>query len=155
MSDGGRHEAAPGGLIEEDTMADAPAPTVWIALRYNDALGAIRFLVDVFGFEERAVYTDENDPTMVAHAELAWPEGGGVMLGSAQRTDSAIADLTAGVGSAYVVTDRPDELYEKAMAAGATITRGLVDEDYGSRGFTARDPEGVFWSFGTYRGHAG
>jgi len=24
--------------------------------------------------------------------------------------------------------------------------------DYGSHGFTARDPEGNLWSFGTYRG---
>ncbi len=38
------------------------------------------------------------------------------------------------------------------VAAGATIVRGLRDEDYGSRGFTCRDPEGVFWSFGTYAG---
>jgi uncharacterized glyoxalase superfamily protein PhnB len=28
----------------------------------------------------------------------------------------------------------------------------MRDEDYGSRGFTARDPEGVTWSFGTYAG---
>jgi hypothetical protein len=30
--------------------------------------------------------------------------------------------------------------------------RDAQDEDYGSRGFTARDPEGNLWSFGTYRG---
>jgi uncharacterized glyoxalase superfamily protein PhnB len=29
---------------------------------------------------------------------------------------------------------------------------GLRDEDYGSRGFTVRDPEGILWSFGTYPG---
>jgi uncharacterized glyoxalase superfamily protein PhnB len=27
----------------------------------------------------------------------------------------------------------------------------LKDEDYGSRGYTTRDPEGNLWSFGTYR----
>jgi uncharacterized glyoxalase superfamily protein PhnB len=135
--------------------ATAPAPTVWITLRYDDALGAIRFLVDTFGFEERAVYTDEQEPSLVHHAELRWPEGGGVMLGSSQRTDSSIAELPAGVGSAYVVTDRPDQLYSRAVEAGAKITHDLQDEDYGSRGFTCRDPQGVFWSFGTYRGHAG
>ena len=36
-------------------------------------------------------------------------------------------------------------------AAGATIERELTDQDYGSREFTARDPEGNLWSFGTYR----
>lgn len=30
--------------------------------------------------------------------------------------------------------------------------QGLKDEEYGSRGFTVRDPEGNLWSFGTYGG---
>ena len=48
----------------------------------------------------------------------------------------------------------PDAVFERATAAGATVVQGLRDEDYGSRGFTVRDPEGVFWSFGTYGGAA-
>jgi uncharacterized glyoxalase superfamily protein PhnB len=52
----------------------------------------------------------------------------------------------------YVVTEAPDELFERATAAGAEVVRGLKDEDYGSRGFTVRDPEGNLWTFGTYRG---
>lgn len=31
------------------------------------------------------------------------------------------------------------------------LERELTDQDYGSREFTARDPEGNLWSFGTYR----
>ena len=46
----------------------------------------------------------------------------------------------------------PDELYERATVAGTAITHELQDEDYGSRGFTCRDAEGVYWSFGTYAG---
>ena len=74
------------------------------------------------------------------------------MLGSSSRTESSIAELPAGTGSVYVVTDSPDELFARAEAAGATVIRGLTDQDYGSREFTVRDPEGVFWSFGTYAG---
>lgn len=37
------------------------------------------------------------------------------------------------------------------MAAGAQIVRPLTDEAYGSREYSARDPEGNLWSFGTYR----
>ena len=33
----------------------------------------------------------------------------------------------------------------------AEAAQTLEDTDYGSRGFTARDPEGNLWSFGTYR----
>jgi uncharacterized glyoxalase superfamily protein PhnB len=32
------------------------------------------------------------------------------------------------------------------------LVRDLWDADYGSRGCSARDPEGNIWSFGTYRG---
>ena len=41
---------------------------------------------------------------------------------------------------------------ERAAAAGAEIVRAVRDEDFGSRGFVARDPEGNLWSFGSYRG---
>ena len=125
------------------------ATIVWPTLKYRDAPAAIRFLVEAFGFEDKAVYPGETDGT-VRHAELRWPGGGGVMLGSVQPDGDV--DLPAGIGSVYIVTDQPDALYERATAAGATVARGIRDEDYGSRGFTVRDPEGVFWSFGTYAG---
>src|ERR1700742_2671255 len=57
----------------------APAPQVWPTLRARDALALIRFLVEAFGFEETVVYADGNQ---VHHAQLSWPEGGGIMLGS-------------------------------------------------------------------------
>ena len=123
--------------------------TVWPALRYRDARAAIRFLVDAFGFEEVASYAGADD-SIVVHAELRWPEGGGVMLGS-DRDDSDIG-APPGVGSIYVVSSDPDRLYARAQAAGAEVVREIRDEDYGSRGFSARDPEGVYWSFGTYAG---
>ncbi|KAA0022530.1 VOC family protein [Antrihabitans cavernicola] len=121
---------------------------IWPTLRYDDARAAIRFLV-AMGFEEVVVY---GEGEIVDHAQLRWPGGGGVMLGSAQREDSAIKDVVAGTGSIYVVIDNPDELHDRAVGLGANITRGLTDEDYGSRGFTMKDPEGVYWSFGTYGG---
>jgi uncharacterized glyoxalase superfamily protein PhnB len=132
------------------TTESRTATIVWPALRYRDAPAAIRFLVEAFGFEEAVVHRGA-DGRVVEHAELRWPGGGGIMLGSA-REDSVIADLPPGTGSIYVVCQNPDELYRRARAAGATIVQELRDEDYGSRGFTARDPEGVLWSFGTYGG---
>ena len=41
----------------------------------------VEFLVGL-GFEKTAVYTDDDDPAFVHHAQLDWPEGGGVMFGS-------------------------------------------------------------------------
>lgn len=122
---------------------------IWPTLRYDDARAAIRFLVDVLGFTERAVY-GEGD--RVDHAELRWPAGGGVMLGSASRAESAIAELPAGTGSVYIVDPDPAVVYARVQAAGANITRELHDEDYGGSGFVCRDAEGVYWSVGSYAG---
>src|SRR6202035_4993328 len=58
-----------------------PAPQVWPSLRARDARALIRFLVDAFGFEETVVYADGD---VVHHAQLSWPEGGGIILGSAR-----------------------------------------------------------------------
>jgi uncharacterized glyoxalase superfamily protein PhnB len=48
------------------------------------------------------------------------------------------------------VVDDPDAHFERAKAAGAMILRELEDQDYGSRDYSAKDPEGNIWSFGTY-----
>lgn len=124
---------------------------VWPAIRYKDALAAIRFLGEAFGFTE-AVVVPGQDEGVVEHAELRWPLGGGVMVGSTRYDEGVHGELPAGSASVYVVTDEPDALFARAAAAGAEVVAGLKDEDYGSRSFTVRDPEGNYWSFGTYRG---
>ena len=128
-------------------MSTAPEPQVWPSLRARDARGLIRFLVEAFGFEETVVYADGD---VVDHAQLSWPEGGGIMLGSVREGQASATD--PGAFGAYVVTGRPDALCERARAAGAEITAEPHETDYGSRDFSARDPEGNRWSFGTYRG---
>lgn len=74
------------------------------------------------------------------------------MLGSARDTPDDPWPLQPGTFGAYVVTDDPDTLYARAVAAGAEVIRELATTDYGSRDFIVRDPEGNRWSFGTYRG---
>jgi uncharacterized glyoxalase superfamily protein PhnB len=136
------------------TEATAPPPTVWPTLRARDARALIRFLVDAFGFEEVVTYGDQPDGSgdVVVHAQLAWPPGGGVMLGSARGDGPDGWALQPGTAGCYVVTDDPDGLHARAVAAGAEVFQHLHDTDYGSREFAVRDPEGNRWSFGTYRG---
>lgn len=127
-----------------------PPPQVWPSLRARDALALIRFLVDVVGFEETAVYADGD---VVHHAQLSWPPGGGVMLGSSRETDEHDDwPIQPGTFGGYVVTDEPDTLYERLSQAGAEVIMPIYDSDHGSRDFAIRDPEGNRWSFGTYRG---
>lgn len=126
-----------------------PRPQVWPAFRARDARRMIAFLVEAFGFEETVVH-GEGD--IVHHAQLDWPPGGGVMLGSVRDEPGDVFARAPGSLGAYVVTDEPDALYARAVKAGATVVRELGDTDYGSRDFIVRDPEGNLWSFGTYRG---
>ena len=89
---------------------------------------------------------------VVEHAQLSWPLGGGIMLGSIRENPDDPWPIQPGTFGAYVVVEDPDALYERVRAAGAEITADLHDTDYGSRDFAIRDPEGNRWSFGTYRG---
>lgn len=133
-----------------DSSTAPPPPTVWPTLQAHDALALIDFYVGTLGFVKTAVYAEGDQ---VAHAQLDWPEGGGIMLGSHQP--DAEWSRQPGTLGAYVVTDHVDELYQRVKAAGATITREIADQDYGSREFAIADPEGNLWSFGSYRGEPG
>lgn len=124
---------------------------LWPCLSFRDARAMVDFLVNAFGFQRTALYAREGDPSIVEHGELRWPLGGGLMFGSAEKDDSPFS-RPPGTDSLYLVCENPDDLFARATAAGAEVVRGMRDEDYGSRGFSVRDPEGNIWSFGTYWG---
>jgi uncharacterized glyoxalase superfamily protein PhnB len=131
-----------------DDTKTPPPPNVWPTLRANDAPAMITFLTEALGFEATVVYAEGD---IVHHAELAWPPGGGIMVGSV-RSDAAATVTMPGHFSAYVVTSDPDALHARAVAHGAKVTMEPYDTDYGSRDFAIEDPEGNHWSFGSYPG---
>lgn len=134
----------------------APAPQVWPTLRARDARALIDFYVAAFGFTETVAYT--GDDGVIHHAELAWPPGGGIMLGQERDDDSGRAwSLAPGTFGGYAVTRdaaHTDEIFARAVAAGAKPIAEPYDTDYGSHDCTLLDPEGNHWQFGTYPGHA-
>ena len=134
-------------MTNSDDDTRRPAPTVWPSLQARDALALIDFYVDTFGFRRTAVYEHEGQ---VAHAQLDWPAGGGIMLGS-HRPD-AEWNREPGTFGAYAVTDEVDALYARVVESGAQVIRELAEQSYGGREFSVRDPEGNLWSFGSYRG---
>jgi uncharacterized glyoxalase superfamily protein PhnB len=121
--------------------------TIYPVLKFDDAPAAIEFLERAFGFERLNVYT--GDDGAVHHGELRLGDQV-VMIGSTGQGDPRW-DQSAGRTSLYIAVDDPDAMHARARDAGATIERELEDMDYGSREFTARDPQGNLWSFGTYR----
>lgn len=121
---------------------------VWPTLAYRDPDAGIAWL-EAVGFKMHEVFRADDDPTTVVHAEAVWPEGGGIMLGSA--TDNPEWPTQPGNGSCYMFTDDPDGVFARATAAGATVLRAPADQHYGSRVGAVKDPEGNLWSFGNYR----
>ncbi len=112
-------------------------------LIYDDALKAIQFLTEAFGFTEHAIHRTPDGA--IAHAELAY---GGGFIGLADRLGDSVFDL--GPCAIYVVVDDPDAHHARAVAAGADVVFPLTDQDYGSRDYAVRDAEGFVWCFGTY-----
>jgi len=136
-------------------MTTHQLPRIWPTLLYTDARAAIDFLERAFGFTATLVVPNEEDDAVVEHCQMSGPEGGGIMLGTANRPGNKFSQRPTGVTSVYVVTSDPDTLYDRAVAAGAEVFHELEDQDYGSRDFSVKDPEGNTWNFGTYTGEAG
>src|ERR1700728_1996079 len=114
-------------------MSSDPSTTyVWPSLAARNARALIDFYAEAFGFTISALYGEEDH---VDHCEILWPLGGGIMLGDEHPGADEWA-LKPGTFGVYVVTDNPDALHDRAMAAGATPLRGLNDTDYGSREFS-------------------
>jgi uncharacterized glyoxalase superfamily protein PhnB len=122
--------------------------SIYPTLLYRDAGAAIDFLERAFGF---ATLTRHDNPDgTVGHAELHLG-GDVIMLGTgAGDLQDAPADFKSARVGIYLAIEDPDAHHERARAAGAEITRAPEDMDYGSREYSARDPEGLHWHFGTY-----
>lgn len=124
---------------------------IWPTLNYDDARAAVAFLTGAFGFEVGTIHEGEASGSVV-HAELLWPDGGGIMLGTTGEGQPPFNERKPGNDLVYIVCTDPDGLCERARSFGAEIAMELRDTDYGSRDFAVRDPEGNLWSFGTYTG---
>lgn len=119
--------------------------------RYRNAKAAIEFLESAFGFHPHLVVEGEADT--IDHAQLTYGDGM-IMLGS--HRDDGFGSLLAAPGAAahagatYVIVDDVYGHAERARTAGAEIVMQPDEQDYGGANYTARDPEGYVWSFGSY-----
>ncbi len=122
-------------------------------LQYKDARKAIDWLCQAFGFEKHLVVDGENDT--IAHAQLTFGKSM-IMLGSENENDygklvkSPESLNGKNTQAPYVVVEKIDAHYERALAAGAEMLIDIKDEEYGGRGYTCKDFEGYIWNFGSY-----
>ncbi len=145
--------ASPGATAGDRATVVARNGRIWPAIAAADAPALIRTAVEVFGFTEQLVVPGDGDG-VVAHSQLAWPEGGVVQVSTAHRDGNVFSEQAIGTASIYVVTDDPLAVHQRCVAAGLEIVREPESPDYdpGGSGFGLRDPEGNLWSFGTYAG---
>jgi uncharacterized glyoxalase superfamily protein PhnB len=128
----------------------APISPVFL---YESPLQMMDWLERAIGFARTASY--DNPDGSLAHAEMALGASH-IMIGAAREEGfgkyvKTPRKLGGPSQALYVAVDDADALHARAVAAGAEIVQPLTDQDYGSRDFTLRDPEGYIWSFGTYR----
>lgn len=131
---------------------------------YEDALSAIGFLERAFGFaEDRKARFEENGT--ITHAELEL--GGARIYVSTPAGYASPARLRESCDLArrsydnpwvidghFVQVDDVDAHHTRAVAGGASILRP-PGEGHGMRFYSAEDPEGHRWMFGTSSGGAG
>ena len=122
-------------------------PNIFPGLRYQDAPAAMVWLAEAFGFGEHFVVPGQDET--IAHAQMRFGSGL-IMLGSMPAVPDPDNPWDAVRYGIYVCVEDIDAHYERARAAGANIVRKLIDTEYGSREYSAQDPEGNLWSFGTY-----
>ncbi|MBI3819859.1 MAG: glyoxalase [Planctomycetes bacterium] len=125
--------------------------TLYPTLTYADAPAAIDWLCRAFGFTKQFVVRDGKGAVM--HSELSF--GNGVIMvsspkPSAGRVAPKPGPKTESQSAICAYVKDPDAHYAIAIAAGASITRELRNEEFGFRGYIATDIEGYSWYFGNY-----
>ncbi|MFD4405133.1 VOC family protein [Nocardia sp. NPDC058499] len=128
-------------------MSDT-ATRLWPTLSFENADTMTDWL-QAIGFTPLRVFRTDGDTGSIIHAELLWPEGGGVMYGT-HDPDNTL-DGRPGQSAIYLVTDDVPGTLTSAVDAGATVVRDVVEEDFGGQAATVRDPEGNTWTFGRYQ----
>ena len=153
-----RDRAAQEGYTVE---AASPKPTprygqIWAAMPYADAPAGIRFLTEVLGFEEQLVVPNPDDPSVIEHSQLRWPEGGILQAATANRPGNPYSARPTGSESLYVVTADPHAVWERCQAAGVEVLDPPSTPDYApdTMNFSIRDPEGNIFTFGSYAGES-
>ncbi len=134
-------------------MANASKSNIIPGMRYKDAPAAIDWLCRALGFTPHLVVPDEDGG--IAHAQLVLGNGM-IMLGSYRdegeydRLVRLPQDAGGSTQAAYIVIEEIEDHYQNAVEAGARIVYELAEQDYGGKLYSALDPEGHLWNFGSY-----
>jgi DNA-binding transcriptional MerR regulator len=133
-------------VLEEMTMLDTTVQRRIGILVYEDLEAMHDFLIRVFGLGPAEI-TRSDDGTVV-HVEVE--AGDGVLWLHPETSEFGLASprrLGSATATTAVMVDDVDAHFAHASAGGAEIVYAPVDQPYGYREYSARDPEGGLWSF--------
>ncbi len=122
-------------------------PQLFAYLSYRDAVAALDWLV-ALGFSE--VRRQQARDGQVTHAELRWGDVA-VMVSSADADYQVPPLIGQSTGRGlYLRVDDVDEVFDRAVAAGAQPVMTPENTPFHTRRARVLDPGGQEWSFGTY-----
>ena len=135
-------------------MAVKPVPegyhTITPALTIRDAARAIEFYKEAFGAKQRGDIAKGPDGK-VMHAELQIGDSV-IMISDEMPEFGALSPQSTGGSSVqlHIYLNNVDAAFDRAVKAGATVTMPVMDQFWGDRYGTLKDPFGHKWSIATH-----
>ncbi len=135
-------------------MAASPIPTGYHSITpyliVRGAAEAIAFYEKAFGAKE--ILRLPGPGGKIAHAEIKIGDSP-VMLADESPVMNFYAPPSPGATpvSIMLYVEDVDEVARRAVAAGATISRPVIDQFYGDRSGSFIDPFGHYWTIGTHK----
>lgn len=122
--------------------------TVTPSLVFDDSAQAITWYARALGAEEvtRAVGPDGK----VMHAEIKIG-GSRIMLNDAMMGGKSVQSYGGSPANLWLYVEDCDELFARAVAAGAKVEMPLGDMFWGDRFGAVQDPFGYRWSLATHK----
>jgi len=125
-------------------------PALSVYMCFKNASGAMEFYKKAFGAEELMRLAEPSGK--IGHAELKIGET--VLMLSDEYPDyGALSPQTIGGSPVrmHLSVEDVDTFVERAVAAGALITRAIEDQFYGDRSGQISDPFGYTWTIATHQ----
>ncbi len=114
----------------------------------RDAKKAIDFYIKAFGAKE--LYRLETPEGKIGHCELQIGDSRIMFSDESPKMGAFAPSETEKSFSLVLYVENVDELFARAVSAGAKVIRGLQNEFYGDRMGTLEDPFGHKWSLATH-----
>ncbi len=123
--------------------------TITPTIIVQGAMEAVKFYEQVFGAKVKRIF--QSSDNKVGHAELEI--GDSILMLSDEFPMMHILSPKSpggGTSSMYIYVDNSDDIFNKAVTAGATVTMPLTDAFWGDRCGSIIDPFGHSWTIATH-----